>query len=103
MINNADLRKKADVELQSANKCFSKKCCSRPEYELAVVSFKHAYIYYKALGETGYIIDITDKIIICNENIGNTIGITLQYEDFLSYMCRKFPDGYIGIYDYFDK
>lgn len=102
IMNTEILNKKALEEYTKAENEFKKSCCSTPSYEMALPSYAKAYTLYKSLKETTIVMEISDKIIFCNQKIRNHIGIATQYANITTYMTMFAPTYFSEICKYFE-
>jgi hypothetical protein len=102
-MDNVKLSKKAREGYIKAENEIKKTCCSEPSYEMALPSYKAVYTYYKSLKDTGMVIEISDKIILCNQKIRNYIGIATQYENITEYLTMFAPVYFTDICKYYES
>ena len=98
---SVELSKKARKEYMNAENEIKKSCCSMPSYEMALPSYSKAYVWYKSLKENAMVIEISDKIILCNQKIKNYIGIAIQYENIADYLTMFAPVHFTDICKYY--
>jgi len=96
------LSMKAREKYMKAENEIKKGCCSAPSYETALPSYAKAYVWYKSLKETAMVIEISDKIILCNQKIRNYIGIAIQYENITDYLTMFAPVHFTDICKYYE-
>jgi hypothetical protein len=101
-MDNNKTRQKAYEEYKIAEKYFNNKCCTSPSYDMAIISYNKSYNYYKYLKDTVMVLDISEKIIICNQKISNYIGVAIQYENIINYLIINKSINYNEIIKYYE-